>query len=164
MATATSSAPAPAFVPEMPQGAGRYAIFRRQGQSFGLTIELVREVLSGSPLTRVARAREQVLGVLSLRGEILPVVVIDRWLGLPEISENPAQPILVLRRAELLVGLRVDAILTVATIPIAEIQTLPADRNTILAGLWQPSHQTPVSLIQAAALIAILGQENSTVL
>ena len=140
-----------------------YAAFRRQRQLFGLPIELVREVLPGQPLTRVARAREEILGVLSLRGEILPVVVIDPWLGLASHPDDSALPILVLRQAELLVGLRVDAIHSVVTVPLQEVQPHPAGGgDTFLAGIWQRAGQTPITLIDGVALIEALCRQTIT--
>ena len=147
------------------QGAGvsRYAVFRRQQQYFGVTIDLVREVLPGQSLTRVARAREEILGVLSLRGEILPVVVIDHWLGLTVGADDPSLPILVLRRGDLLVGLRVDAIQSVVNISEAEIQPHPAEtEETLLTGIWSRPNQPPITLIDGTALLTALCQQTST--
>lgn len=141
----------------------RYAVFRRRQQYFGLSIELVREVLSGTPLTRVPRAGAEMQGVLSLRGEILPVVLIDRWLGLRHQPDDPQLPILVLRRGELLVGLRVDAIQGVVNVPTAQIQTHPAvGADSVLLGLWQSQGQAPVNLIDGPALLEALCRETST--
>ena len=140
----------------------RYTVFRRNQQFFGLTIKLVREVLSGQPLTRVARAQEQILGVLSLRGEILPVVVIDRWLGLPSSPDDLNSPILVLRDADFLVGLRVDAIQSVVNVPQTEVQPHPAaGDDTLLSGIWHRAGQPPITLIDGAALIEALCHQNA---
>lgn len=140
----------------------RYAAFRRQGQLFGLTIELVREVLPGQPLTRVARSQEQILGVMSMRGEILPVVVIDRWLGLASRPDDAALPILVLRQGELLVGLRVDAIQSVVNVPQQEVQPHPdAGKDTFLRGVWQRTGQPVITLIDGVALIEALCQQTT---
>lgn len=142
--------------------ASRHAVFRRRGQLFGLGIDLVREVLPGQPLTRVPRSREQILGVLSLRGEILPVVDIDVWLGLAPVTDDPALPILVLRRADLLVGLRVDAIQSVASVPNPEIQPHPtAESGACIAGIWQPEGRPPVTLVAGHQLLEILSRETS---
>jgi purine-binding chemotaxis protein CheW len=138
--------------------AARYTVFKRQQQFFGLTINLVREVLPGQPLTRVARAPEHILGVLSLRGEILPVVVIDSWLGLPRTAENLTLPMLVLRQAELLVGLRVDAIQSVVNVPAAGIQPQPGGAG-LLRGLWHPEGHLPITLIDDHALVEMLRQQ-----
>jgi len=140
----------------------RFAVFKRHNQLFGLTIDLVREVLPGQPLTRVAGSMEEILGVLSLRGEILPVVVIDSWLGLPVSPDTPTLPILVLRRAELLVGLRVDAIQSVVTIPAREVQPHPsAESGALLKGIWHPEGHAPITLIDGTALIQALCRQTS---
>lgn len=141
----------------------RHAVFSRCRQLFGLPIDLVREVLPGQPLAPVPRAQEQILGVLNLRGEILPVVVIDPWLGLPPIADDPALPILVLRRDDLLVGLRVDAIRSVLNVPPEEIQPHPAaSSDAMLTGLWQPEGQSPITLIAGAALLDALCQSTAS--
>ena len=135
----------------------RFAVFERCRQLFGLGIDLVREVLPSQPLPRVPRAAEQVLGVASLRGEILPVVALDRWLDLPAVADDPNLPILVLRRAELLVGLRVDAIRSVQSVPMHEVQPHPGTGGqTYLTGIWHPAGLTPITLIAGAALLEAL--------
>lgn len=141
----------------------RFAVFRRCQQLFGLSIDLVREVLPGQALTRVPRASQQILGVLSLRGEILPVVVIDSWLGLLPVADDPLLPILVLRRGDLLVGLRVDAIQGVVTVPAEEIQPHPsADSETPIAGIWHPEGRIPITLVAGTALLETLSRETSS--
>lgn len=163
MSTLISTADQPAAVGQAGNAASRYAVFKRRQQFFGLSIELVREVLPGQPLTRVPRSGEQILGVLSLRGEILPVVVMDSWLGLGAAPDDPNLPILVLRRAELLVGLRVDAIQRVVNIAAGEIQSHPAaGGNALLQGIWQPAGQTPITLIDNTALVELLCRSTST--
>jgi chemotaxis signal transduction protein len=135
----------------------RFAVFRRGEQLFALDIGLVREVWPGAPLTRVARAGAHMQGVLSLRGEILPVVVIDDWLGLPPRPDEPREPILVLRQNELLVGLRVDAIQGVVNIPNTETQSHPStEAHSLLMGLWQPPGQSPITLIDGTLLLDML--------
>lgn len=144
--------------------AGRYAVFRRHGQFFGLSIEFVTEVLPGQPLTRVPRGHRNLLGVLSLRGEILPVISIDELLNLEPRPDDPTLPILVLRRRELLAGLRVDAIQSVISLNATEIQPHPAGQDTHFAGIWQLTGDTPLTLtlLSGAKLLdALCHQTNS---
>jgi purine-binding chemotaxis protein CheW len=78
----------------------RYAVFRRCGQLFALSIDLVSEVLPAHSLTRVPRAPDLILGVLSLRGEILPLLTLDHLLGLEASATDADSPILVLRQGD----------------------------------------------------------------
>jgi len=141
----------------------RHAVFLRGHQLFAVGVDLLREVLPGQPLTRVARSRPQVLGVLNLRGEILPVVVIDGWLGLPPTADDTTLPILVLRRGELLVGVRVDAIMSVMNVPMREVQSHPATSGeTLLSGIWQPEGSRPITIIAGPVLLDTLCRETSS--
>ena len=142
----------------------RYAIFRRQNQFFGLGIEFVTEVLSGQPLTRVPRAQENILGVLSLRGEILPVVTVDELLDLPPQPDNPAAPILVLRWRDLLLGLRVDAIQSVISLSPSEIQPHPSGHDSHFAGVWrgEGDEQFSLTVLAGAALLDALHPESAS--
>ena len=140
----------------------RYVIFRRHGQFFGLGIEFVTEVLPGQALTRVPRSQGNILGVLSLRGEILPVVRVDEMLDLAAANDNSALPILVLRWQDLLVGLRVDAIQSVITLPTGEIHPHPAGRDSHFAGIWHAGGDSPITLtlLDGNTLLGVLRQQS----
>jgi chemotaxis signal transduction protein len=139
----------------------RYAVFRRNGQFFGLSIEFVTEVLPGQPLTRVPRAHRNLLGVVSLRGEILPVISIDELLNLEPRPDDSTLPILVLRRRDLLAGLRVDAIQSVISLNAAEVQPHPSGHDTHFAGIWQlPGDASgTLTLLSGAKLLDLLCQQ-----
>jgi purine-binding chemotaxis protein CheW len=139
-----------------------FTVFRRKNQLFGLSIDLVREVLPGQPLTHVPRAQAQILGVLSLRGEILPVLAIDDLLCLDPPPEDPTLPILVLRRGELLLGLRVDAIHSVVSVPSAEVQPHPGSGDNPFLGIWQRPGGDAVTLIAGTKLLDALCAQTSS--
>jgi len=141
----------------------RYAVFQRSGQYFGLGIEYVTEVLPGQPLTRVPRSQNNLLGVLSLRGEILPVVTIDEMLDLTARVDDPQLPILVLRWKEMLVGLRVDSVQSVISLNASEIQPHPSNRDTHFAGIWRlkDDNSITLTLLAGAPLLVSLHQQTS---
>jgi purine-binding chemotaxis protein CheW len=143
------------------QAASRYAVFRRCNQFFALSIDLVSEVLPGQPLTIVPRSQDRILGVLSLRGEILPVLTIDDLLGVTAAADDPGAPILVLRHGELLAGLRVDAVQSVIPVSASEIQSYPADGEACFTGIWHPEGAAPITLIASAALMDALRQQTT---
>ncbi|MBI2390236.1 MAG: chemotaxis protein CheW [Deltaproteobacteria bacterium] len=64
-------------------------------------IDDVQEVLAPRPVTRLFHAPPALLGVIGLRGEILPVVDLGALLhgGAPRPSEGPDERLLVLRVA-----------------------------------------------------------------
>lgn len=68
-----------------PAGAAReeYLTFLLGGEEYAVAIGLVREVIRSPPVTEVPRAPAHVLGVVTVRGEIVTVVDPRRRLGLP---------------------------------------------------------------------------------
>jgi purine-binding chemotaxis protein CheW len=163
MVTTTQSNPKAGQPPEIDAQSSFYAVIKRGSQLFALDVDLVREVLPGQPLTRVPRAADQIIGVLNLRGEILPIVTIDPQLGLPSVADNPDLPILVLRKGELLVGLRVDSVQGAVSVPMAEIQPHPSSgSNTLLSGIFWREGQTAIALIGTKELLEAFYQQATT--
>jgi two-component system chemotaxis response regulator CheV len=48
---------------------------------FGINVFKVREVTDALPLTRVPNLHENIEGVVSLRGNVIPVIALARWFG-----------------------------------------------------------------------------------
>ncbi len=58
------------------------------GQLFGLPIERVHDVFVPESITRVPLARQEIAGVLNLRGRIVTAIDMRRRLHLPERSDG----------------------------------------------------------------------------
>ncbi|MEP9353440.1 chemotaxis protein CheW [Xanthobacter sp. KR7-65] len=83
--------------------------FSLAGQSYALPLDAVAQVM-GAPTTLSAlpSAESVLLGVMDLRGEILPVVCLRALLGLPEREVRPSDKVIVVRLHGQSVGLLVD--------------------------------------------------------
>lgn len=58
-----------------------YVIFDLAGQSFGIEVDIVQDVLKTEKVTPVPLAPQEVLGVINMRGRIATVVDLARCLG-----------------------------------------------------------------------------------
>lgn len=70
----------------------------------------VREILEMPGLTRVPRAKHWLLGVANVRGELLPVIDLGRFLGRKETLHRESSRVIVLNDDELPAGFLVDAV------------------------------------------------------
>ncbi len=139
-------------------GDGIHSVFVRQGQRFGIAVEFVREVINGRALTRIPQADAVVAGVLNLRGDMLPVVLVDPWLELPGQQYDPAKPILVLRQGDVLVGVQVDSMLRVTTIPSADLAPAASVQpDSCLTHLWRGVDENLVTLLDGRAMLRRIG-------
>ena len=96
-------------------------------ESYGIETSFVREVGPMKELTPLAGTPPFILGITSVRGQILSIIDIRRFLNMPEIrlSENPK--IIIVSNKSMEFGILADNISGVRSIPIIELQSsLPA--------------------------------------
>jgi len=99
----------------------------------------VREVHPLENLTPLPCTPPFVLGIVNLRGEILSVIDVKKFFGLPEKGLTDLNKIIVLQSESMVFGVLADAIIGVRSIPAAEIQpslpTLTGIREKYLTGV-----------------------------
>lgn len=122
----------PARPAEGSGNAERFVVFRLAGAEYGLPVSAVREVLRRpDSITPLPNAPDFVAGVLTLRGEVLPLIDQRRLLNLPAASASPSAGlergrVVVVGRDGLLVGLLVDGLSGLLTVPAERIGPAPA--------------------------------------
>jgi purine-binding chemotaxis protein CheW len=97
-------------------------------QPYALPVRQVREVLPRATLTTLPGCPAGVIGVLSLRGALLPVLDLGQRLGLPSAPATISQCIVVTDLVRSTVGLLVDTVVGlegVGQIPEARAQDGP---------------------------------------
>lgn len=67
---------------------GKYLIFRMNNNNFGLPIKNVREIVGFMPITPIPESSEYILGVINLRGRIVPVLDLRKYY---DIANNIAE-------------------------------------------------------------------------
>jgi purine-binding chemotaxis protein CheW len=99
--------------------------FRIGEQEFCLDIMAVREIRGWSTATPLPHTPAYVKGVMNLRGSVLPIVDLAARLGLGVAEPTPRHVVMVVRIKEQLVGLLVDAVLDIFTVPDTAVQPAP---------------------------------------
>lgn len=111
-------------------GASRqYLSFDLAGQEYGIEILRVQEIRSAERATRIPNTPEHVLGVINLRGHVVPVVDLRRRFGLAAAPAEAAQVIVVVRvpldDRIVTAGLVVDSVSEVRSIDGAALRPPP---------------------------------------
>ncbi|MFN5755340.1 MAG: chemotaxis protein CheW [Planctomycetia bacterium] len=89
---------------------------------FAIDADLVTEVLHGGSLSPVPLAPESIVGLLHLRGRIVPVIDMRRRLGFAALSPSAVRTHLVLRQQDERYSLLVDEVLDVHDFPAERIE------------------------------------------
>lgn len=94
-------------------------------QKFAIDIMSVREIRGWCASTRLPQAPAHVLGMINLRGQVLPVIDFSSRLGLGGSEPNTASVVIVAEVGERLVGLLVDAVCDILTLGEGMLQPAP---------------------------------------
>ena len=94
-------------------------------QQFCLCTTSVREIRGWTPATPLPHAPEFVLGVVNLRGVVLPIVDLAVRLGFPPTQPTARHAIIVVEVGDQVAGLLVDGVSDIFTAEDAQIQPTP---------------------------------------
>lgn len=95
------------------------------GQRFAMDVQAVREIRGWSSFTDVPHAPPFVLGMINLRGSVLPVLDLGGRLGKGPASVSAASVVVVVELAGAQAGLLVDEVCDIITVAEGEIQAPP---------------------------------------
>src|SRR5262245_28015633 len=100
-----------------------YLAFQLTGEPYAAPVAFVREILKPPPLTPVPRAPRAVIGIISVRGQLVTVIDLRRRLQLAESAPTRRSRILLVEATggETL-GLLVDEVLQVYRLSDGEIE------------------------------------------
>src|SRR6266540_731998 len=100
----------------------QFVAFRLAGETYGVPIMQVHEIIRSCEITRIPRSLPHVRGVVNLRGNVVPVIDLRMRLGLPPIDLAPEARIIVVEIGSGTVGIMVDAVSQVIRIPVEQIE------------------------------------------
>jgi purine-binding chemotaxis protein CheW len=115
---------------ERPRRLETWVTFELAGETFGVPVTHVHEILRVTGITRVPHAPATVRGVTNMRGRVLPVVDLRVRLGMPAAETTPLSRIVVVASRGRSLGLLVDSVDQVARIDRDSVQPPPPDVMT----------------------------------
>lgn len=118
--------------------AGKYLTFRLGGESYGINVLKIREIIRVTAITAVPQMPDFVKGVINLRGKIIPVMDLRLRFGLPDREQTEHTCIVVVQiklteSRNMQMGLVVDDVEEVVNIAAADIEDTPDFGTAITA-------------------------------
>ena len=119
-------------------------------QLYGVELTQIREILSPPPLTIVPRAAKYVMGVCSVRGQLVTVVELKQVLSLAEGGATRRARILLSECASEIVGFFVDEVRQVIRLAEGEIEpagaALGGEAPEHVIGIGRPGSEVLILL------------------
>jgi purine-binding chemotaxis protein CheW len=107
----------------------QYVTFNLDNELFGFEVTRTREILNLAPITKVPQSPEYLLGVINLRGQVVPVIDMRLKLGLPAGDETEETCIIVVEvqidGEVIVVGALADAVREVQDIRADQVEPPP---------------------------------------
>ena len=118
-------------VPQNDAPPSQYLTLQLAQEEYGVDILAVREIRGWTPVTRIPQAPAYVLGVLNLRGAIVPVIDMRLRFGLPREEYTASTVTVIVTVAGRNFGVVVDAVSDVLDVAPGEIRPVPDMGTTV---------------------------------
>lgn len=129
---------------------GKYLTFALGLENYAIEIRHVVDIIGIQEITEVPHQPEYIMGVINLRGKIIPTMDIRKRFNKSFLDYNDRTCIIVVELNAISVGLIVDTVLEVIAIPddqIAEPPTFNSDfKNKFILGIGKIQNQIVIML------------------
>ena len=131
--------------PEETKKTEEYLLLTLSGETYGLPVAHVLEVVHVPAIIPVPNVPPAVLGIVNFRGQILSVTSIHGLFGLSAGKPGSASRIIVAKGLPLVTGILADTVARIAAVAAEDVQPPPAtvedDRTRLLKGQIRLGHR-----------------------
>ena len=135
--------------------------FRVTGQDFCIDIGHVREIRGWSPTTVLPHAPDFVIGVMNLRGNVIPVIDLSHRLGLGRTEPTQRHVIVITAYGSGTVGLLVEAVSDIMSVSCDELKQTPDVAASSAPAFVEGVFPVAESLIRVLDLAKVIPAERT---
>ena len=99
--------------------------FRLHDQEFCVKTTTIREIRGWAPSTPIPHSPPEIIGVMNLRGSVIPIIDLAYKLGMKSTVANERSAIVVAEVHTMVIGMLVDRVSDILTIPSSQVQPVP---------------------------------------
>jgi purine-binding chemotaxis protein CheW len=139
----------------------QYIVLRFDSEQYGIDITYIDNIVRLQPITRVPHTQSYFLGVINLRGEIIPVMSLRKKFELPDKENTNATRILIVKVDGNKIGILVDEIREVVTLTEEDTEKLGSETNDIKAYITAVGkyNESLISILNIGGLIGDIENE-----
>lgn len=126
-------------------------------EKYGIDISIVDNIVRMQKITRVPKAQDYFLGVINLRGEVVPIMSARLRMNLPPDEITNATRIIIIKlEAQGAIGVVVDEVANVVTLEDSQIDKVAYDakdgKTNFINGIGKYDGQL-ISLLEVSSLL-----------
>ena len=143
-----------------------YMIFVINNQKYALSSKYITEIIEILPITKVPFLPEYMKGIINLRSTIIPVMDARMRFGMEPIEYSERTCIIIIENEANKIGLIVDAVNEVLTIPPKQIMESTKEKNDLkesfVNGISQINNDIQL-ILDCDSLVNIAGDMNNEI-
>lgn len=141
-----------------------YMLFMINNQKYALSSKYITEIIEILPITKVPFLPDYMKGIINLRSTIIPVMDARMRFGMNPIEYNERTCIIIIENDINKIGLIVDAVNEVLTIPSEQIMEATSEKedikNSFVNGISQINKEIQL-ILDCDSLVNIVGDINN---
>lgn len=137
-----------------------YVVFKLNNEYYGIDIHNVENIEKLLTITRVPYTEKHIVGVVNLRGNVIPVVDLRKRFDLPRKEFDDETRIIITNINDLKVGMIVDSSSEVLKLEREDIDIAPAIRGSINVDFIREIGKNDGRIIMLIDLKKVLGIDN----
>ncbi|MDY6935463.1 MAG: chemotaxis protein CheW [Spirochaetota bacterium] len=142
----------------------QHVTFTIGGETYGVEVLKVQEIIGMTDITHVPNTLEFMRGVINLRGSVVPVVDMRAKFKMEGREYDSFTVIIIVEVKERLIGMIVDSVSDVISIPLSSIQDTPHFSSRIETDFISGIGQIGEKLVIILDVDRILSEEDFEVL
>jgi purine-binding chemotaxis protein CheW len=103
----------------------QWVTFRLEGETYGINVMQVQEVLRVTEIAPVPGAPDYVMGIINLRGNVVSVLDTRKRFGLRPKEGDDSTRIIIIESDSQIIGMMVDSVTEVVDVQRAMIESAP---------------------------------------
>ncbi|HHW71089.1 MAG TPA: purine-binding chemotaxis protein CheW [Clostridiales bacterium] len=127
-------------------------LFVLENKTYGIDVLKIESIERVGDITRIPNAPEGIIGVMNLRGNILPVLSLRQKMGLGSIKYDDKMRIIVLDDEINRMGLLVDRVMDVQDVDLNEIYNID-EADDLIQGAIKDQNENLIILLNTANLL-----------
>ena len=143
-----------------------YMVFVINNQKYALSSKYIREIIEILPITKVPFLPEYMKGIINLRSTIIPVMDARMRFGMEPIEYSERTCIIIIENEANKIGLIVDAVNEVLTIPPKQIMESTKEKNDLkesfVNGISQINNDIQL-ILDCDSLVNIVGDMSNEI-
>ena len=123
-------------------------------ERYGIEMSFIREVAPLKNLVRLPSSAPFVLGLIHLRGEIISVIDIKKFFGLPDKGLTDLNKVLITQSGDTEVGILADSILSIQSLSVEDLHSAPITFTGIRAEFVKGITSTPMVILDIERMLS----------